>query len=66
LNLFRQPRENRPRDRVSVSRDDGDSDSQSGRQQRSRFPDSQQLFVGNLPHNITEKELKDFFESKHS
>lgn len=58
----RQPRENRPRDRVSVSRDDGDSDSQSGRQQRSRFPDSQQLFVGNLPHNITEKELKDFFE----
>lgn len=60
----RPPRENRPRERerVSVSRDDGDSDSQSGRQQRSRFPDNQQLFVGNLPHNITEKELKDFFE----
>ena len=63
----RPPRENRPRerDRTSVSRDDGgDSDSQSGRQQRSRFPDSQQLFVGNLPHNITEKELEDFFKSK--
>lgn len=46
-----------------MSRDDGDSDSQSGRP-RSRFPDSHQLFVGNLPHNITEKELEDFFTSK--
>ncbi|XP_071129202.1 ras GTPase-activating protein-binding protein 2-like isoform X1 [Mytilus edulis] len=58
----RPPRDNRPRERerVSMSRDDGDSDSQSGRP-RSRFPDSHQLFVGNLPHNITEKELEDFF-----
>lgn len=62
---FRPPRDNRPRERerVSMSRDDGDSDSQSGRP-RSRFPDSHQLFVGNLPHNITEKELEDFFTSK--
>lgn len=28
-----------------------------------RFPDSHQLFVGNLPHDIDESELKDFFMS---
>ncbi|KAJ8318431.1 hypothetical protein KUTeg_003522 [Tegillarca granosa] len=50
----------RDRERTSMSRDgDGDSDSQNRR--GSRFPDSHQLFVGNLPHNITEKELWDFF-----
>ncbi|KAK3608225.1 hypothetical protein CHS0354_007240 [Potamilus streckersoni] len=50
------------RDRQSVTRDsDIDSDGQGGRR-GSRFPDSHQLFVGNLPHNITEKELKTFFE----
>ncbi|MBN3288279.1 G3BP2 protein, partial [Polyodon spathula] len=26
-----------------------------------RYPDSHQLFVGNLPHDIDENELKDFF-----
>merc|ERR1719376_522630 len=26
-----------------------------------RYPDSHQLFVGNLPHDIDESELKDFF-----
>lgn len=31
---------------------------------RARFPDNQQLFVGNLPHNIQERDLKSFFE-KH-
>lgn len=30
---------------------------------RSRYPDSHQLFVGNLPHNIAEKELKAHFEA---
>lgn len=29
-----------------------------------RYPDSHQLFVGNLPHDIDEIELKDFFMSK--
>lgn len=29
-----------------------------------RYPDSHQLFVGNLPHDIDENELKDFFMSK--
>lgn len=28
-----------------------------------RYPDSHQLFVGNLPHDIDESELKDFFMS---
>ncbi|XP_018611780.1 ras GTPase-activating protein-binding protein 2-like isoform X4 [Scleropages formosus] len=28
-----------------------------------RYPDSHQLFVGNLPHDIDENELKDFFMS---
>lgn len=27
-------------------------------------PDSQQLFVGNLPHNVDDKELVEFFTSK--
>ncbi|XP_046337265.2 ras GTPase-activating protein-binding protein 1-like isoform X1 [Haliotis rufescens] len=62
---FRQAREQRGNEqrgeRTSMSRDDGDNDSISGRR-GSRFPDSHQLFVGNLPHNISEKELKSFFE----
>ncbi|KAK6187522.1 hypothetical protein SNE40_005527 [Patella caerulea] len=40
---------------------DGDNDSLSGRRMP-RYPDSHQLFVGNLPHNILEKDLKSFFE----
>ena len=28
-----------------------------------RYPDSHQLFVGNLPHDIDEIELKEFFMS---
>ena len=31
-----------------------------------RFSDSQQLFVGNLPHNVSEKELRQFFGGKYS
>ena len=31
-----------------------------------RYPDSHQLFVGNLPHDIDEGELKDFFMSECS
>ena len=64
---YRPPRERmRERERTSVSRtDDGDSDSLSGRR-GSRYPDSHQLFVGNLPHNITERELRTYFESKYS
>ncbi|KAM3849056.1 ras GTPase-activating protein-binding protein 1 isoform 1-T1 [Vipera latastei] len=27
-----------------------------------RYPDSQQLFVGNLPHDVDKSELKDFFQ----
>jgi len=30
---------------------------------RSRYPDSHQVFVGNLPHQMQESELKAFFES---
>ncbi|XP_033741132.1 ras GTPase-activating protein-binding protein 2-like isoform X2 [Pecten maximus] len=65
----RQQRGFRDRDRGGFGRGegDGDADSQGGRRGgpmgggASRFPDSHQLFVGNLPHNITEKELIDFF-----
>lgn len=40
----------------------GDSDSGDVDGRRTvRYPDSQQLFVGNLPHDIDEGELKDFF-----
>lgn len=31
-----------------------------------RYPDSHQLFVGNLPHDIDENELKEFFMSKEA
>lgn len=33
---------------------------------RSTYPDNQQLFVGNLPHSVTDKELQEFFERKSS
>ncbi|XP_048034776.1 ras GTPase-activating protein-binding protein 2 [Megalobrama amblycephala] len=40
----------------------GDSDAGDTEGRRSvRYPDSHQLFVGNLPHDIDEGELKDFF-----
>ena len=29
-----------------------------------RYPDAQQLFVGNVPHDVDRAELKEFFESK--
>ena len=42
----------------------GDSESSEMDTRRMvRFPDSHQLFVGNLPHDIDESELKDFFMS---
>lgn len=52
----RPPRENaRPMSNTDFSAEDS---------RRPRFPDSHQLFVGNLPHSITEKELKAYFESE--
>ncbi|CAL8353306.1 unnamed protein product [Boreogadus saida] len=45
-----------------VSKGRGDSESSEMDTRRMvRFPDSHQLFVGNLPHDIDESELKDFF-----
>ncbi|XP_043088564.1 ras GTPase-activating protein-binding protein 2 [Puntigrus tetrazona] len=41
-------------------RGDGDGGDAEGRRSV-RYPDSHQLFVGNLPHDIDEGELKDFF-----
>ena len=29
-----------------------------------RYPDAQQLFVGNVPHDVDKSELKEFFERK--
>ncbi|KAK7004926.1 ras GTPase-activating protein-binding protein 2 [Biomphalaria glabrata] len=67
----RAPRERYvDRERNSVSRGDGDGDADSvnGRRSNSvggggsKYADNQQLFVGNLPLNITEAELKEFFE----
>lgn len=45
----------------------GRGDSESGDMDSRRivrYPDSHQLFVGNLPHDIDESELKEFFMSK--
>lgn len=50
---------------VCVCSGRGDSDGGDTEGRRSvRYPDSHQLFVGNLPHDIDEGELKDFFMSK--
>jgi len=46
----------RDRDRMSMGREEG------GDRRGVRYPDSHQLFVGNLPHNVSEEELKTFFE----
>ncbi|XP_041925803.1 ras GTPase-activating protein-binding protein 2 [Alosa sapidissima] len=64
------PRGNRPEGAASESsgkpyfsfkgRGDGESGEQEVRR-TVRYPDSHQLFVGNLPHDIDEGELKDFF-----
>ncbi|KAH9492517.1 GTPase activating protein (SH3 domain) binding protein [Bulinus truncatus] len=67
----RAPRErfvDRERNSVSRGDGDGDADSVNGRRSNSvggggsKYSDNQQLFVGNLPLNITEAELKEFFE----
>ncbi|XP_060599112.1 ras GTPase-activating protein-binding protein 2-like [Ruditapes philippinarum] len=55
-----RPDRGRDRDRVSVTREDGENMSD---RRGARYPDSHQLFVGNLPHNVAEQELRKFFES---
>ncbi|XP_053317588.1 ras GTPase-activating protein-binding protein 2 [Spea bombifrons] len=62
-------REQRPRERPSFQprgpragrgeTEQGESDNR----RMFRYPDSHQLFVGNLPHDIDESELKEFFMS---
>ncbi|KAH3809816.1 uncharacterized protein LOC127835187 [Dreissena polymorpha] len=54
-------RSGRGRDRISTGGEDGDRT--MNRYYGNRFPDSHQLFVGNLPHNVGEKDLKEFFEA---
>ncbi|KAJ8336010.1 hypothetical protein SKAU_G00393530 [Synaphobranchus kaupii] len=44
-----------------MSKGRGDSEAGDVDGRRMRHPDSHQLFVGNLPHDINETELKDFF-----
>ncbi|XP_078263737.1 ras GTPase-activating protein-binding protein 2 isoform X3 [Rhinoraja longicauda] len=64
-----RPRDQRPRERIGfVPRGPrtvrGDVDGGEVENRRIiRYPDSHQLFVGNLPHDIDENELKDFFMS---
>ena len=68
----REPREQRPR-RSEPNRPERDS-SRSGAggepnddfRRASRYPDSHQLFVGNLPHTVGDKELKEQFEGMWS
>uniref|UniRef100_A0A3Q2CTG9 G3BP stress granule assembly factor 2b n=1 Tax=Cyprinodon variegatus TaxID=28743 RepID=A0A3Q2CTG9_CYPVA len=61
-----RPRDQRTRDRPTFTQrgprsgrdaESGDMDSR----RIVRYPDSHQLFVGNLPHDIDEAELKEFF-----
>ncbi|KAG7264671.1 hypothetical protein CRUP_038845 [Coryphaenoides rupestris] len=65
-----RPRDQRTRDRPTFpprgprpGRVDSESSELETRRMVVRFPDSHQLFVGNLPHDIDESELKDFFMS---
>uniref|UniRef100_A0AAQ5Z113 GTPase activating protein (SH3 domain) binding protein 2 n=1 Tax=Amphiprion ocellaris TaxID=80972 RepID=A0AAQ5Z113_AMPOC len=63
-----RPRDQRTRDRPTFTprgprpggRGDAESGDMDGRR-NPRYPDSHQLFVGNLPHDIDESELKEFF-----
>ena len=41
-----------------------ENDDPNRRSMSKMYPDSQQLFVGNLPHNIDETELQEFFTRK--
>ncbi|XP_073446785.1 ras GTPase-activating protein-binding protein 2 isoform X2 [Dendrobates tinctorius] len=62
-------REQRPRERPTFQPRgprSGRSDTEQGdsdNRRMFRYPDSHQLFVGNLPHDIDESELKEFFMS---
>uniref|UniRef100_A0A665XCD7 GTPase activating protein (SH3 domain) binding protein 2 n=1 Tax=Echeneis naucrates TaxID=173247 RepID=A0A665XCD7_ECHNA len=63
-----RPRDQRTRDRPAFTsrgpRPGGRGDAESGDmdiRRIVRYPDSHQLFVGNLPHDIDESELKEFF-----
>uniref|UniRef100_A0A4W6BSF7 G3BP stress granule assembly factor 2b n=1 Tax=Lates calcarifer TaxID=8187 RepID=A0A4W6BSF7_LATCA len=63
-----RPRDQRTRDRPAFTprgpRPGGRGDAESGDMDSRRivrYPDSHQLFVGNLPHDIDESELKEFF-----
>uniref|UniRef100_A0A3B4TYJ4 G3BP stress granule assembly factor 2b n=1 Tax=Seriola dumerili TaxID=41447 RepID=A0A3B4TYJ4_SERDU len=63
-----RPRDQRTRDRPAFAprgpRPGGRGDAESGDMDSRRivrYPDSHQLFVGNLPHDIDESELKEFF-----
>ncbi|XP_051900858.1 ras GTPase-activating protein-binding protein 2-like isoform X2 [Pristis pectinata] len=64
-----RPRDQRPRERLGFMprgprTGRGDLDANEVENRRIiRYPDSHQLFVGNLPHDIDENELKDFFMS---
>ncbi|XP_078060612.1 ras GTPase-activating protein-binding protein 2 isoform X2 [Mustelus asterias] len=63
-----RPRDQRPRERMGLMsrgpRTGRDVESNEIENRRIiRYPDSHQLFVGNLPHDIDENELKDFFMS---
>uniref|UniRef100_A0AAZ3R2D2 GTPase activating protein (SH3 domain) binding protein 2 n=1 Tax=Oncorhynchus tshawytscha TaxID=74940 RepID=A0AAZ3R2D2_ONCTS len=64
---LRGPRDQRPRDRpafVQRASRPGRGEADPGEMDNRRiirYPDSHQLFVGNLPHDIDEAELKDFF-----
>jgi len=49
-------------DAHKVRPDDG-SGGEDKRPERPRYPDNQQVFVGNLPANISEFEVRDFFRS---
>uniref|UniRef100_A0A3B5LU35 G3BP stress granule assembly factor 2a n=1 Tax=Xiphophorus couchianus TaxID=32473 RepID=A0A3B5LU35_9TELE len=64
-----RPRDQRTRDRPTFTQRGprpGGRDVESGDMDGRRivrYPDSHQLFVGNLPHDIDEAELKEFFMS---
>lgn len=62
IDQAQKPAQRPPRSQPPPQRDDpGDAGGDVGGRRGTRYPDNQQIFVGNLPYEITENDLRDHF-----